>query len=141
MDRMLATNQNILLANEIYGMKAMFLTKEQSGMTDAEWTDYQARLQEVFDESKEINQKYETTEWLDNARSKYMVNLQKHKKTYKKVETEVTQEVQNEKVYRLINYLKRGETLNDKGEIVKVQSGYKLSIESVKQPDHSMIWL
>ena len=143
MDRMLATNQNILLANEIYGMKAMFLTKEQSGMTDAEWTDYQARLQEAFDESKEIlNQKsMKQLEWLDNARSKYMVNLQrKHKKTYKKVEAEVTQEVQNEKVYRLINYLKRGETLNDKGEIVKVQSGYKLSIESVKQlvPFHDM---
>ena len=145
MDRMLATNQNILLANEIYGMKAMFLTKEQSGMTDAEWTDYQARLQEAFDESKEIlNQKsMKQLEWLDNARSKYMVNLQKkHKKTYKKVETEVTQEVQNEKVYRLINYLKRGETLNDKGEIVKVQSGYKLSIESVKQlvPFHDMAY-
>jgi len=143
MDRMLATNQNILLANEIYGMKAMFLTKEQSGMTDAEWTDYQARLQEAFDESKEIlNQKsMKQLEWLDNARSKYMANLQKkHKKTYKKVEAEVTQEVQNEKVYRLINYLKRGETLNDKGEIVKVQSGYKLSIESVKQlvPFHDM---
>ena len=143
MDRMLATNQNILLANEIYGMKAMFLTKEQSGMTDAEWTDYQARLQEAFDESKEIlNQKsMKQLEWLDNARSKYMANLQKkHKKTYKKVEAEVTQEVQNEKIYRLINYLKRGETLNDKGEIVKVQSGYKLSIESVKQlvPFHDM---
>ena len=143
MDRMLATDQNILLANEIYGMKAMFLTKEQSGMTDAEWTDYQARLQEAFDESKEIlNQKsMKQLEWLDNARSKYMANLQKkHKKTYKKVEAEVTQEVQNEKVYRLINYLKRGETLNDKGEIVKVQSGYKLSIESVKQlvPFHDM---
>ena len=136
MDRMLATDQEILLANDIYGMKAMFLTKEQSGMTDAEWTDYQARLQEAFDESKEIlNQKsMAQLAWLDNARSKYMAKLQrKQKKTYKKVEAEVAQEVQNEKVYRLINYLKRGETLNDKGEIVKVQSGYKLSIESVRQ--------
>jgi hypothetical protein len=143
MDRMLATNQNILLANEIYGMKAMFLTKEESGMTDAEWTDYQTRLQEAFDESKEIlNQKsMAQLEWLDGARGKYLANLQrKHKKTYKKVEAEVTQEVQNEKVYRLINYLKRGETTNDKGELVKVQSGYKISIESVKQlvPFHEM---
>jgi len=143
MDRMLATDQNILLANEIYGMKAMFLTKEQSGMTDAEWTDYQARLQDAFDESKEIlNQKsMAQLQWLDNARSKYMANIQKkHKKVYKEVEAEVTQEVQNEKVYRLINYLKRGETTNDKGQIVKVQSGYKLSLESVRQlvPFHDM---
>ena len=48
MDRMLATDQEILLANDIYGMKAMFLTKEQSGMTDAEWTDYQARIARSF---------------------------------------------------------------------------------------------
>ena len=42
----------------------------------------------AFDESKEIlNQKsMKQLEWLDNARSKYMANLQKkHRKTYKKV--------------------------------------------------------
>ena len=143
MDRMLATNESIIVANEIYGMKAMFLTKEQSGMSDAQWNDYQARLQEAFDESKDIlNRKsMAQLQWFENAKSKYLANLQrKHKQTYKKVEAEVTQEVESEKVYRLINYLKRGETLNDKGEKVKVQAGYKLSIESVRQlvPFHDM---
>ena len=67
-------------------------------------------LQEAFDESKEIlNQKsMAQLAWLDNARSKYMAKLQRktEKKPYKKVEAEVAQEVQNEKVYRLINYLR-----------------------------------
>ena len=143
MDRMLSTNQDIILANEMYGMKAMFQTKEQSGMSDSEWANYQQQLQEAFDESKEIlNQKsMAQLSWFENAKSKYLADLQrKHKKTYKKVEAEVTEEVENETVYRLINYLKKGETRNDKGEKIKVQSGNKISIESVKQlvPFHDM---
>ena len=143
MDRMLSTDQDIILANEIYGMKAMFQTKEESGMSDSEWAAYQQQLQEAFDESKEIlNQKsMAQLSWFENAKGKYLANLQrKHKKTYKKVEAEVIEEVENETIYRLINYLKTGKTRNDKGEIIQVQSGNKISIESVKQlvPFHDM---
>jgi len=136
MDRMLAADEEITLANEIYGMKAMFQTQEQSGMNDAEWAEYQAQLQEALDESIAIfNQKtMRQVRWLNNARGNFMKEIQKkNKATYKKLEAEITQQVQNEKTYRLQNYLKRGETINDQGEIVKVKSGYKLSKASIQR--------
>ena len=37
MDRMIASEDQIQQAEEIYGMKPMFQTQEQSGMADATW--------------------------------------------------------------------------------------------------------
>ena len=45
MDRMLASEEQITQAQEIYGMKAMFATQEQSGMDDATWQEYTAAIQ------------------------------------------------------------------------------------------------
>ena len=40
MDRMLATDEQIVQANQIYDMKALFQTQEQSGMNDEQWAKY-----------------------------------------------------------------------------------------------------
>ena len=73
MDRMLATDEQIVQANLIYDMKAMYQTQEQSGMNDAEWAEYTATLQEAEDESLEImtRQSMRQVRWINNKRNKY----------------------------------------------------------------------
>ena len=135
MDRMLAVDEQIVQANQIYDMKALFQTQEQSGMNDAEWAAYQASLQEAEDESIEImtQQSMRQVRWLNNARSKVLAKLQRDKKKlYKKVKEEVIEELKQDKRYKLQAYLKRGETFNEKGEVIKVEGDYKLSIESLR---------
>ena len=87
MDRMLATEEQITQAEEIYGMKAMFQTQEQSGMDDATWTEYTKAMQEAEDKSMEELTKasMRQVKWLSNARSKVLKNIQKDvEKTRKK---------------------------------------------------------
>ena len=124
MGRMLATDEQIVQAEQIYDLKAMFQTQEQSGMNDAEWAEYTATLQEAEDESLEImtQQSMRQVRWLNNARSKILKKLQsKTRKLYKQIEAEVAAEVRKDKRYRLEAFLKYGQTLNDNGEIVKVE--------------------
>ncbi len=135
MDRMLASEDQIAQAETVYGMKAMFQTQEQSGMNDEQWAEYTAAQREANDLA--ITDLTKATmrqvKWLSNARSKVLKKLQKEAaETRKIIIEEETDKIEKEKVYRLQSYLKRGETLNDKGEVVKVEGSYKLSIESVR---------
>ncbi len=135
MDRMLATDEQIVQANLMYDLKAMFETQESSGMNDAEWAQYTAALQEAEDESLEImtQQSMKQVRWINNKRDKVIKELDKKiLKIRKKVEAEVTKEVNQDKRYKLENYLKRGKTTNDKGETVKVEGIHKISIKSIK---------
>jgi len=135
MDRMLATNEQIVQAEQIYNLKAMFQTQEQSGMNDAEWAQYTTALQEAEDETLEImeQQSMKQVRWVRKKMPKIQKELDKKiAKIRKKVEAEVTVEIQQEPIYKLRNFLKRGVTLNDKGEIVKVKGTHKISIDSIK---------
>ena len=79
MDRMLATEEQITQAEEIYGMKAMFQTQEQSGMDDATWNEYTKAMQEAEDKSMEELTKasMRQVKWLSNAKSKVLKDIQK----------------------------------------------------------------
>ena len=72
MDRMLAVDEDIVQANEIYDMKGMFQTQEQSGMNDAEWLAYTTALEEAENKSIEImtQQSMRQVRWLNNKREK-----------------------------------------------------------------------
>ena len=135
MDRMLASDEQIIQANDIYDMRAMFETQESSGMTDAQWAEYTAALREAEEQSLEImtQDSMRQVRWLNNARTGLLKEFQKdNKKLYKKVEAEEREKVKQEKIYKLAAYLKRGETVNDKGEITKVKTGNKISIQSLR---------
>ena len=136
MDRMLASDEQIIQANDIYDMRAMFETQESSGMSDAQWAEYTAALKEAEEQSLEImtQDSMRQVRWLNNARDGLLKEFQKdNKKLYKKVEAEEREKVKQEKIYKLAAYLKRGETVNNKGEITKVKTGHKLSIDSLSK--------
>jgi len=135
MDRMLASDEQIIQANDIYDMRAMFETQESSGMNDAQWAEYTAALKEAEEQSLEImmQDSMRQVRWLNNARSGLLKEYQKdNKKLYKKIEAEETKKIKQEKIYKVAAYLKRGETVNDKGEITKVKTGNKISIQSLR---------
>ena len=135
MDRMLATEEQITQAEEIYGMKAMFQTQEQSGMDDATWNEYTQAMQEAEDKSMEELTKasMRQVKWLSNAKSKVLKDIQKDvEKTRKKVVQEETNKIEKEKLYQVQAFLKRGEFVNDQGERVVAGSGHKIEIASLK---------
>ena len=135
MDRMLAVDEDIVQANEIYDMKGMYQTQEQSGMNDAEWSAYTAALQEAENRSIEImtQQSMAQVRWLNNKREKVKNALdRKILKIRKKLEEEEIEKLKQEPVYKTQMFLKRGETVNDKGETIKTQGNHKLSIKSIK---------
>ena len=135
MDRMLATEEQITQAEEIYGMKAMFQTQEQSGMDDATWNEYTQAMQAAEDKSMEELTKasMRQVKWLSNAKSKVLKDIQKDvEKTRKKVVQEETNKIEKEKLYQVQAFLKRGEFINDQGERVVAGSGNKIEIASLK---------
>ena len=71
--------------------------------------------------------------WLNNKREK--VRKQFDKKVLKlrqKIEQEELEKLKQDPVYKVQSFLKRGETFNEKGELVKTKGIHKLSINSIK---------
>jgi len=135
MDRMIATEEQIIESQRVYGMKAMFTTQEESGMDNKTWQEYTAAIKEAQDVAidKLSKSSMRQVKWLSNARSKVLKDLQKEvNATRKKVIEEETMKAENQQIYRLEKYLKRGETINDQGEKVVVKEGNKIHPDSIK---------
>jgi hypothetical protein len=135
MDRMIASEEQIIESQRVYGMKAMFTTQEESGMDNETWQKYTAAIQEAQEVAIDQLSKssMRQVKWLSNARSKVLKDLQKQvNATRKQVIAEETAKAENEKIYRLQKFLKTGETINDQGEKVVVKEGYKINADSIK---------
>ena len=135
MDRMIASEEQIIESQRVYGMKAMFTTQEESGMDNKTWQEYTVAIKQAQDVAidKLSKSSMRQVKWLSNARSRVLKDLQKEvNATRKTVIAEETAKAENEKIYRLQKYLKRGETINDQGEKVVVKQGYKIDINSLK---------
>jgi len=136
MDRMLATDEQIIQAEQIYDLKAMFQTQEQSGMNDAEWAEYTRALQEAEDETLEIMtlDSMKQVRWVRKKMPKIQEEIDKKiNKLYKQEKAIATKEILQNKRYKVQMFLKRGETVNDKGEVIKVQGQHKISKSSLER--------
>ncbi len=135
MDRMLATDEQIVQANLIYDLRAMYQTQEQSGMSNKEWAEYTTALQEAEDESMSImmQKSMQQVRWLNRTRDKKLKELDKEKdKLYKEIEKEETLKAQQLPIYKLESYLRRGITFDENGNKIKVEGDHKISMESLK---------
>ena len=135
MDRMLASEQEIIQSQKIYNMKPMFETQESSGMNDAEWAEYTKNIQEAQDEAiNELSKKsVAQMKWLENAKSKEIKKLQKkERETRNKVKNEEMEKAKKEKAYRLQAFLKTGKTVNQEGEPIVVDKVPKIRKADVK---------
>lgn len=135
MDRMLATSEQIKQTETVRNMVPIFQTQEQSGMDDSEWAAYQEMSQEATNAAIGEMQtaSLRQMKWLSGARSRVLKEMQKETAEIRKsLRDKVVEEVKADPVYRAINWLKTGETVDQNGNDIKVDAGYKLSIADVK---------
>ncbi|HMM73682.1 MAG TPA: hypothetical protein PKC22_15930, partial [Rhodocyclaceae bacterium] len=108
MDRMLATTDEIVMAEQARGMMPSFETAEQAGMTQAEWAEYQQQhTQATQDAAQDLQARgLRDMQWLANARGREVARLKREAAALRKqAEMQVRRELMNEPVYRAWAFL------------------------------------
>lgn len=110
MDRLLATNEEIIQAETARNFAPMFDTKPE-GMSEAEWADYQTlggnATQEAVDELQ--TRSLRDMQWLTNARSRVLKKLQASAAEKRKgIRAEVAAEVDAQPLYAAAYGLRNG---------------------------------
>jgi hypothetical protein len=112
MDRLLATDEQIAVAESARGYMALFKSAEEMGATEAEWKAYQELGAEQTQQAVEQLQTrgLRDMKWLANARSRALKALQKEAAGQRAViEAEVREEVRRQPVYAVQRFLRFGE--------------------------------
>ena len=106
-DRMIATDEQIKIAEQAGHYKALFESAEQGGMTADEWRNYQA-LDPQADAREQLNARgLRNLKWLDNARSKIMKATQREgREKRREVRMDVRAKVLQMPIYQAWDFLK-----------------------------------
>lgn len=123
-DRMLATDEEIALAEQGQSMMPLFLSPEQAGMSVEEFAEYQAIGQGATNEAIEALQAkgLRDMQWLHNARGREIQRLKKSAKAMREeVEESVRQEVMARPVHRARQFLTSKEGENGKFDLKALQ--------------------
>ena len=110
-DRMLASTEQIMYAEQTRQFAPLFGSAKDAGMTPDEWEAYQALGQEATQDAVNNleNRSLRDMKWLSNAKARIIKALQKDARAKRRaVEREVTAEVMNEPVNRAKSFLRRG---------------------------------
>lgn len=110
MDRLLATNEEILAAEAARGYAPLFKSAEDAGMTAAEWAAYQGLGQDATQEAVDQLQRrsLRDMQWTANARSRVIKELQKDAAAKRReIRIEARREILSEPVYRAWQFLTR----------------------------------
>lgn len=110
MDRLLATNEEILAAEAARGYAPLFKSAEDAGMTPAEWAAYQGLGQDATQEAVDQLQRrsLRDMQWTANARSRVIKELQKDAAAKRReIRIEARREILSEPVYRAWQFLTR----------------------------------
>lgn len=116
-DRMLATNEQIALAEQGRSMMPLFASPEQAGMTPEEFAAYQALGVDATAEAIEDLQARGLRDmtWLHNARGRIIKQLQKDAEAQRaQMRMDVRREVMSQPVYRAWQFLTGKLTADDK---------------------------
>ncbi|GAB3190779.1 JAB domain-containing protein [Hydrogenophaga aquatica] len=116
-DRMLATNEQINLAEQGRSMMPLFTSPEQAGMTPEEFAAYQALGVDATAQAIEDLQArgLRDMRWLHNARGRIIKQLQKDAEAQRaEVRMDVRREVMSQPIYRAWQFLTGKLTAEDK---------------------------
>ncbi|MFA6051573.1 MAG: JAB domain-containing protein [Methylobacter sp.] len=125
-DRMLATDEEIKLAQQARSMMPLFADQTQSGMTPEQYADYQAAGKEATSTAMEqlALKGLRDMQWLQNARNRELKKLQQqHDELRREVRSVVRMEVLGRPVYKAWDFLTRKE------------DGGKLDAQAVREMD------
>jgi hypothetical protein len=140
-DRMLATTEQITLAEQGRSMMPLFTSPEQAGMTPEEFAAYQALGVDATAEAIEDLQArgLRDMRWLHNARGRLIQQLQKEAKAQRaEVQIEVRREVMSQPIYRAWQFLtgKAGEKTEAQVEHDKALTEWKTERADFEQKTH-----
>ena len=130
LDRMLATNSEIIAAENQRGYSPLFDDAAKMGVSQDEWKGYQdlgtSATQDAVDTLQ--TRSLRDMKWLSNARNAEIKKLQASAARVRKgVRAEVAAEVNAQPIYQAMRWLKTGETVGPEGEAVKAEAGFKLN--------------
>lgn len=138
MDRMLASEDQVAVAQAVRGAVPQFQTQEESGLDDAAWQKYQAEQWNADSEAigDVTRSSLRDMQWLGRAKGTMLRKIQaKAARVREGVRQQVAAEAQGEPVHRAIRWLKTGEMVNQDG--TKTQGdrdqNHKLRTESVPE--------
>jgi len=120
MDRLYATDEAIAAAQETRGLLPLFVTQEESGLNDDDWSDYQANSQAATQDAiDEMNvRSLRDMKWMRRARDKYIRNLQKDAEELRRETTmEARRNVLSEPIYQAWTFL----TAREWGKVSKAK--------------------
>jgi hypothetical protein len=136
-DRMIASEDAIAAAQAQRQFEPMFRTAEEAGMDEATWAEYRISInQQTADALDEVQARtLRDLKWLDNAKGRKLKELQKTAATQRKaVRDEVTAEVNEQPVYKAMEFLKYGRVEAADGEQIQVEvtKAAKLNINDLQ---------
>lgn len=135
MDRMLASEDQIIQAQTVRNMTPLYQDQAASGMDDATWAAYQALTKEAQDQSVTdlTAASLRQMRWLSNAKSRIFKEMQKQTAEIRKdVRQQVAKEVEQQPIYRALRLIKFGEEILNDGTISKVEENTKLSTSGME---------
>ena len=135
MDRMVASEEQIQFSQKAYGMQPMFLTQEQSGMDNKTWKEYLDAIQEAQDEAIDILTKASMgqVKWLNTKSKLFKKQQDKNLKNIRKqIEAEETAKAEQETLYKLQKFLKKGEWQDENNNPFKALGSTKINVDSIK---------
>lgn len=116
MDRLLATDEQIELAQQAQSMMPIFENAEQAGMTPEEFARYQALGQTATDDAKDQLEarSLRDLKWTRNAKNRALKALQREaREVRREVRTRVAEQVKAEPIYRAWQFLRAKITEQD----------------------------
>lgn len=134
-DRMLASEDAIHQAETARRYMPLFDSPEKAGMSAQDWSAYQALGKDATEQAIEAltGKTLKDMAWLDRARSSALKALASDAAAKRKiVRTEVEAEVDQQPVYGAMRFLKRGETIDEKGNPVQALEGHRLDLDALK---------
>lgn len=127
-DRMLATNEQIALAEQGRSMMPLFTSPEQAGMTSEEFAAYQALGVDATNEAIQDMQArgLRDMQWIHNTRGRIIKKLQRDAKEQRAaVEMDVRREVMSQPLYRAWTFLTAKQTREDMLDSEKARADYR----------------
>lgn len=134
-DRMVATEEQIDIAERNQEFKPLFTSAEEAGMTEEEFAEYEElRATGHEDAIHELESRsLRDMKWISNAKNRTLAKLQRQQDdTRRRIRKEVEKEVRTEPVYNAMNFFKKGEGIGADGEVIKVEEGNKLDIDALE---------
>ncbi len=134
-DRLLASDEAIEHAEAVRSLAPHFQTQEEARATDDEWSRYVQTLSDSHEGAvtKLLKAMLGNAQWLSGARSRVeKENQAKHDELREEIRKDEAETVRVMPVYRAIHFLRRGEFIDELGEVEPGPDNSRLNTEDAR---------